>query len=148
MSDKCSSSTCLKPLQVGDRVFQFARGRYFGPSITPTYRNKWAVLGEWHEQCFRQRPKIRFSNGRIEKEYVIKIVAQEQPYFCSLCGDEIERKDWVYYGVIGDKPSDPWFRPERRGYDVEFIAHDGCLKQPDVDSLTRAVMRSRRWDGR
>ena len=146
MSDKCPR--CPVPLRVGDRVFQLARGRYFGPSITPTYRNRWAVLGEWHEECFRKHPKIRFNNGDIDREYIIEITAQEQPYICSLCGDEIERRDWVYYGVIGGKPAKPWFRPERRGYDVEFIAHEDCLKQPDIDRVNRAVLRSRKWDGR
>ena len=146
MPNKCP--ICAMPLEVGNRIFQFARGRYFGPSITPTYRNQWAVLGEWHEACFRRQPKIRFNNERIEKVYEIEIRAQEQPYFCSFCTLEIEKKDWVYYGVIGDKPAEPWFRPERRGYDVEFIAHDSCLKQPEIDALTRAVTRSRRWDGR
>ncbi len=51
-------------------------------------------------------------------------------------------------GVIGDKPSDPWFRPERRGYDVEFIAHDDLAKTTSWTLVTRAVMRSRKWDGR
>jgi hypothetical protein len=146
MAKKCP--LCPNYLQVGERVFQFARGRYFGPSITPTYKNKWAVLGEWHEECFRREPKIRFSNERIQVEYRIEIREQEQPYICSLCGDEIERRQVVYYGVIGNKPADPWFRPERRGYDVEFIAHDDCFWQPDLDKLKRAVLRSRRWDGR
>jgi|SRR5579863_1999391 len=146
MTRKCP--LCPVALQVGDRVFQFAKGRYFGPSITPTYKNRWAVLGEWHEDCFRQNPSINFHDGLVERHYHIEIRAQEQPYFCSFCDEEIERRGWVYYGVIGNKPAEPWFRPERRGYDVEFIAHDDCLKQPDLDPVKRALLRSRRWDGR
>jgi hypothetical protein len=139
---------CPKPLEVGQPIFQLARGRYFGPAITPTYRDHWAVLGEWHETCIRKCPKISFHDGRGDKEFDIEIKAQEQPYNCSLCGYEIECKEWVFYGVIGRKPREPWFRPERRGYDVEFIAHDDCIKRPEVDPVTQALMRSRKWDGR
>src|SRR5437868_15459431 len=98
MNENCPN--CLNPLGTGDRVFQLARGRYYVPFETPSYAYGPSVLLEVHEECCQNFP----------------IDMQRQPYKCRECDDRLQHGEDVVYGVLGDKPSPQYTRPESRGH--------------------------------
>src|SRR4051794_20060634 len=108
MNGPCS--LCGEYVRSGARIFQVAFGQYIRGFKTPTYQNSSSVLYEGHEGCFDNFPTE----------------PQREPYSCSICGRNIRHGSRVVYGVVGHKPSPGYTRPERRGYEMPFIAHVSC----------------------
>jgi hypothetical protein len=67
-------------------------------------------MGEWHAECFR--------------EYEIR--EQSQPYKCGICRKKVGDGEEIFYGVIGNKPSYGYKRPEARGYSLWLVVHKSC----------------------
>lgn len=105
----------------GESIFQLSKGTYYWPAITPTLWSGDAVLGEWHVSCLPNFP----------------LHPQLQPYHCCfraagcvLDSPEIGHGEAVIYGVIGNRPSVGYMRPEHRGYSLQIVAHYGCWYSP------------------
>ena len=105
-------SVCQQRLNSGTRIYQFAVGRYYRGFQTPTYENSSAVISECHEECFSEP----------------SLTPQPGPYDCSLCSQAIGNGTRVLYLVQGDKPAPGYKRPERRGHEMPFIAHEACCE--------------------
>jgi len=144
MPDSCPICLCRRAINKGDTIFQLARGTYCPPYITPTYDYRYSVIGEWHENCFRRQPVVEIGKAQRRRASSIEVRPQEQPYTCSFCGAEIEQDEKIFYGVIGDRPAPGYVRPERRGYALQFVAHDVCWTEPDLDETRRLLVRRRK----
>ena len=129
---------CRRNIDVGRPVFQLAQGRYFLPSITPTY--SCPVIGEWHRECFENDPELEIGGPAERRKIRLALGLQEQPYFCELCRGEIRHRDLIFYGVFGDKPELQYIRPENRGYALRFVVHERCYKHPEITELVSS------WD--
>jgi hypothetical protein len=103
---------CGRIFEQGERIFQLAKGTYHFPAVTPTLWTTDSVAGEWHLNCL----------GVL----VERLHPQTQPYHCCFCGDEIEDKTLLVYGVFGNRPETGYIRPERRGYELQVVSHYGC----------------------
>lgn len=100
-----------------ETIFQLTKGIYYSRAITPTLWVGESVIGEWHLPCL---PKL-------------ELHPQMQPYHCCFrsagCvsdSPEIDHGDLLVYGVIGQRPSAGYMRPEWRGYSLQLVAHYGC----------------------
>jgi hypothetical protein len=106
-----------------ETIFQLSKGTYYSPFITPTLWSGDAVLGEWHLGCLPNCP----------------LHPQLKPYHCCfgaagcvLDSPEIGHGEAVVYGVIGNRPSVGYMRPEHRGYSLHIVAHYGCWYSRDL----------------
>ena len=143
-----SCPVCRKALEPEHPVFQIAEGFYWSPQITPTYGHRQAVIGEWHESCFRQRPCIRIGEGAEQQDYKIVLKMRLPPYTCMLCSGEIESGEKIFYGVIGSRPEPGYIRPQARGYGLFFAAHSDCWRRPGTTEIERELRKSRSIDRR
>ena len=108
MADICRSDSCERPILPGERMVQVARGYWYEGAITPTLHH---IETEWHEKCY---PGL--------------LRAQRAPYVCADCRNTIRHGQYVTYITVGDAPGDSYSRPERRGYELAYIAHFRCPK--------------------
>jgi hypothetical protein len=101
---------CRKRIAPETRIYQLALGHYYRGHETPTYESRVAVMYECHENCLAS-----------------SLEPQGPPYDCSLCNRRLDNGARVIYLVVGDKPAPGYKRPERRGHEMPFIAHDYCF---------------------
>src|SRR5258708_604862 len=93
------------------RIYQLSAVRYYRGYETHTYESNDSVVYECHEECFAAR--LNF---------------QAPPYDCSLCEGRLDNGARVVYLVVGDKPALGYTRPECRGHEMPFVAHDYCFE--------------------
>jgi len=107
MGSECSQ--CKRSLRPGDRIIQVSAGVYYWGYETPTYHKGPAILSEGHERCYKFTPSL-----------------QSEPYVCDVCFKRIRSRSRVIYAVTGTKPGFGYSRPEGRGHEMPFIAHERC----------------------
>lgn len=109
MNETCS--VCLRRISPATRIYQLSVGRYYRGFETPTYEARDSVIYECHESCL-----------------TASLESQAPPYACSLCDGRLDTGARVIYLVAGDKPAPGYKRPECRGHEMPFIAHDYCFE--------------------
>jgi hypothetical protein len=123
---------CRSLIAPKTRIFQLAVGYYYRGFETPSYESHDAVIYECHENCLAS-----------------SLEPQGPPYDCSLCNRRLFNGTRVIYLVVGNKPAPGYKRPERRGHEMPFIAHDHCFEnefepQPMKTRALTATGRERR----
>jgi hypothetical protein len=119
MNGTCS--VCRRSISPKTRIYQLSVGYYYRRNETPTYESSTSVIQECHEDCLSE-----------------SFDAQPPPYDCSLCNGRLKHGTRVVYGVLGDKPAPGYKRPERRGHEMPFIAHDLCFESYVESYSTKA----------
>jgi len=109
MSGTCQ--VCRRRIAPETRIYQLSVGHYYRGYETPTYESRDAVIYECHENYLAS-----------------SLEPQGPPYRCSLCNGRLDNGARVIYLVVGDKPAHGYKRPECRGHEMPFIAHDYCFE--------------------
>jgi hypothetical protein len=109
MSGTCQ--VCRRRIAPETRIYQWSVGHYYRGYETPTYESRDAVIYECHENCLAS-----------------SLEPQGPPYHCSVCNGRLDNGARVFYLVVGDKPAHGYKRPECRGREMPFIAHDDCFE--------------------